>query len=401
MCALLLVLAAVLLTACAERMEQTDEPSERKFTVQQESEEANSADTEVAHEDAPTEQPEQHTAELIKEDEEPTEENEKPAEEKEPTEEEKPVVEEKTESAPEQQEDEEKTPVVKNETDPDAEWQIKLDNMSFLQAGETLVKAYGIDDTYAVAYTNTGDIGWGLNGRALLIDRQSGSVKQELYNVAADESKIPLGTLTPIRIGERILFGWQGVYTTGVKDHYYTMVNGTAKKCTSIVDDAYLSNGVFRTDVRVNVNDIDLDTNPDLFFQHFGWAYHTYWYFWSEDALDLREYKGIEITREELAKLENEKPTVQSYIQKMEQDGYVFDNMYLRGNGILNVNFYMEQEGYRDLACGTYLYSDGAFVPYPDAEYSSTGGRYEASCWSDEYCEAIVFPPLATIRGVQ
>lgn len=385
MCALLLVLAAVLLSACAGGVEQTAEPPEQVLAGGKSQEEA-VTETETE----PPEQPEQNAAELVEETVEPAEEE---------TPEETPADEKQPEPVPAKQDDKPETPVITNEADPDAEWQITLDNTSFLQAGETLVKAYGIDDTYAVAYTNTGDIGWGLNGRALLIDRQSGSVKQELYNVATDENEIPLGTLTPIRIGERILFGWQGVYTTGVKDHYYTMVNGTAKKCASIVDDTYLGDGVFRTSVRVNVNDIDLDTNPELFSQHFGWAYHTYWYFWSEDALDLREYKGIEITREELAELEKETPAVQSYIQKMEQDGYVFDNMYLRGNGILNVNFYKEQEGYRDLACGTYLYSGSAFVPYPDAEYSSTGGRYEASCWKDEYCEAVVFPPLAALRG--
>lgn len=299
---------------------------------------------------------------------------------------------------PSEQKREEDTLVEETETDPDAQWQITLDNTSFLQAGETLVKVYGIDETYAFVYTKTGDDAFGFQGRALLIDRQSGSVKQELYNVATAENNIPLGTLTPIRIGERILFGWQNVYTTGTKDHYYTIINGTVKKCASMVDDTYLGDGVFQMRVEENVNDIDQNTNPELFFQHFGWAYHTYWCFWSEDALDLREYKGIEITREELAKLEKEKPAVQAYIQKREKDGYVFDSMYLRGNGILNVNFYKQQEGYRDFACCTYLYSDGAFAPYPDAEYSSTGGNYEAACWPDEYCEAVVFPPLAALR---
>lgn len=379
-CALLLVLAAALLSACAGSEEQTVSPPRQELTALQTPEEERE-DPQAPQEDEPAEQ---------------TKTQEGPAEE---------VQEALDAKRPEltsaQQEEAEQTPAAQDDADPAEKWRTTLDNTAFLQSGETLAEVFGIDDTYAVAYTNTGENEWGLNGRALLIDRKSGSVKQELHNVAADEYQVPIGPLTPIRIEERILFGWQSIYTSGKKDHYYTIANGSVKKCESMVDATYLGDGVFQTIVRVSVNDIDMDKDPELFFQHLAWAYHTYWYFWSEDALDLREYRGIEITRDELAALETGDSAPQQYIRKMEQDGYVFDCMYLRGNGILNVNFYQEQEGYRDLACGTYLYSSGVFAPYPDAQSAEDGGRYEASCWKEALSEAVVFPPLAAIRSAQ
>lgn len=345
-----------------------------------------------------SEKPEKTTAEE-KNDEKPVEEKKEDVKPSEPNEPDEPNEPGETDKADEQTETDKSEEL--NETDPDAKWQIMLDDTAFLQPGETLVQAYGIDETYAIAYASTGDTGWGLNGRVLLIDRQSAAVKQELYNVTTDESGIPYEPFAPLQIGEQVLFGWRTVYTTGWVSHYCTIVNGSVKTCLRITDDFYQGDGVFQKIEKVCGNDIDSDTDPELFFQHFSWAYLTYWYFWSEDALDLREYQGIAITREELEQLEAGDSAVQQDIQKTEQDGYVFDIMYLRGNGILNVNFYKEQEGYRDFVCRTYQYSNGLFVPYPDTEQSFNAGRYEASCWKDEYCEAVVFPPLAAIRNAQ
>lgn len=378
-CAALLALLS-LLTACASKSQQVVWPAEKKTAPAQpmKQSEQPAADEKEAREDENAEWLEQHVSEPVEEDEESIE-KETP---------EKALAEEK-----------QSEPVGQSAADPEAEWQITLDNTDFLQSGETLVKAYEIDDAYAVAYTRTGDGTFAFQGRALLIDRQSGSVKEELYNSATDKYQIEVGTLTPIRVGERILFGFKKVYWSTTEDFYCTMEGGTLKKSRMPLNESkYVDHLGFKTSIRVSVNDIDYDTNPELFMEHFGWDYHTYWCFWSEDTLDMREYKGIEITREELAMLETGDSVVQQCIRKMEQDGYVFDTMYLRGNGILNVNFHEVQENYQNLACSTYLYSDGVFVPYPDAEFSFAGGRYEASQWKDEYCEAVMFQPLAELR---
>ena len=284
--------------------------------------------------------------------------------------------------------------------DPEAQWQIELDCTELLHSDEKTQQVYGIDDTYAVIYTNSADDAFGFVGRVLLLDRRNGSVS-ELYDVLADENRVPIGTLTPVRIGERVLFGWREVYSTASRMNYCTIEDGAVRKCMPLSDCTYQGNGEFTSIIEVSANDIDFEINPELYMEHLAWGYHTYWYFWSEDALDLRAYSGIEITQEELAQLEGTVPTVQRFIQEMERNGYVFDTMYLRGNGILNVNFYAEREGYREYVCGTYRDSNGFFEPYPDEDSKLAPGRYEEAAKKAEYCDVVVFPRLAALRAAR
>lgn len=285
----------------------------------------------------------------------------------------------------------------------DSEWLITLTDTSFLEPGETVRKAYGLDDVYAIVYTENGEKRYnGFYGRVLFLNRQTGAVED-----IQDEGTVVIDSITPIKIGDRVIFGW-GYYFSwilGVK--YYTIVDGMPKKSTfPLSNGTYLGNGVFASFQRgLDVSELPPDQIPP---DRSPFSVKSYYFFWSEEALDLRAYAGVEITSEELAQLETDAPTAQRFIQEQEQEGYVLDIMYLRGNGRLDVNFHRDEDGVRYYYWSEFKYTGSGFerlkdgwVEYYEGAPVLSPGKYQESPWDAEFSEAVVFPPLAAIRGAQ
>ena len=279
----------------------------------------------------------------------------------------------------------------------DSEWLITLADTSFLEQGETVRKAYGLDDVHAVVYTENGekqDIGF--YGRVLFLNCRTGAIE-----ILQDADQL-IDSITPIKIGDRVIFGWGYYYSWILAVNYYTIVDETLRECSFPVSNAsYCGNGEFCSFQKdYEVSDLPLD--------QFSFGMKSYWFFWSEEALDLRAYAGVEITREELAQLEADAPTAQRFLQEQEQEGYVLDIMYLRGNGGLDVNFHREEDGTRYYYCATFKYTGSGFerikdegVEYYEGAPVLSPGKYQESPWDAERSEDVVFPPLAAIRGVQ
>ena len=285
----------------------------------------------------------------------------------------------------------------------DSEWLITLTDTSFLEPGETVRKAYGLDDVHAIVYTENGEKrDYGFYGRVLFLNLQTGAVED-----IQDEGTVVIDSITPIKIGDRVIFGWGYYYSWVLAVNYYTIVDGMPKKSTfPLSNGMYLGNGVFASFQHdFEVSELPPDQLPP---DRSPFGMKSYYFFWSEEALDLRAYAGVEITREELAQLETDAPTAQCFLQEQEQEGYVLDIMYLRGNGRLDANFHRDEDGVRYYYCATFKYTGSGFerikdewVEYYEGAPVLSPGKYQESPWDAELSEAVVFLPLAAIRSAQ
>ena len=324
-----------------------------------------------------------------------SEETEAPAEQAE-------EAEKTTASEPEPQKENTEERTAYNSED-DSEWLITLTDTSFLEPGETVRKAYGLDDVHAIVYTENGEKrDYGFYGRVLFLNLQTGAVED-----IQDVGEIVIDSITPIKIGDRVIFGWGYYYSWVLAVNYYTIVDGMPKKSTfPLSNGEYLGNGVFASFQHdFEVSELPPDQLPP---DRTPFGMKSYYFFWSEEALDLRAYAGVEITRGELAQLETDAPTAQRFLQEQEQEGYVLDIMYLRGNGRLDANFHRDEDGVRYYYCAEFKYTGSGFERIKDGwiEYYEGApvlslGKYQESPWDAEFSEAVVFPPLAAIRGAQ
>lgn len=170
----------------------------------------------------------------------------------------------------------------------------------------------------------------------------------------------------------------------------YTTSNVT--EIYSVDGDSYFEDEYSRFGALYNVNgneftitlsDYDgfYDTEMEMFMGH-TWKPYYFSYFSDIDAIE--EYKGTDISIEEAAAYLPE-----GVLDEVIAEGYVIDRMYIRSNGIVNVNYHKEEYGsvyYGNLNYDTVnqVYIDAYSMGEDNSwEHSSFGGIYYSNIYGN------------------
>lgn len=145
--------------------------------------------------------------------------------------------------------------------------------------------------------------------------------------------------------GQRVLFGWQQTAGTALSTRLWTIENGAPKELDCPAEQlVWLDGGEF-TGTRSAWDAIE-DGDGGT-----GHTQKIYWLFWDEEAGALREYAGEEITEGELLELaqkgssgENSR-LVRQVLDAIRAEGGVLGSIWLRGNGVINLNYRIPLDG--------------------------------------------------------
>lgn len=235
-------------------------------------------------------------------------------------------------------------------------------NASFLPEEETLFVHYSLTDDYTIAYGNINpqppaeNETW-LKGHIYLLH------KDEVTVLNQNDESAEFFPIMPIRIGERVLFGWETLWGSTTTTTLYTLEYDRLIQIPNTGEALeYLEDGQFTTSCSAYDSS---KYNSDDFMTGHTWK--RYWLYWDEDSLSLREYGGIEITSEELLQIPaSNRELVQDTLTAITDGGYYLDTIYLRGNGIININYHSAAEYDNDLSYeyhnASLQLSDGTFT---------------------------------------
>lgn len=119
-----------------------------------------------------------------------------------------------------------------------------------------------------------------------------------------------------------------------------------------------------------------------------------YWLYWDEKASAFREYGGREISRADLLALEKAPNRLGLQLLKAIDRIGTLDSIYLRGNGIININYSVEKNGGLGHHNATLQLVDGelCMVSFKDTldesgvellDITDQGGIYEQAAWPE------------------
>lgn len=125
-----------------------------------------------------------------------------------------------------------------------------------------------------------------------------------------------------------------------------------------------------------------------------GHTYKPYYLYWPDGG--LREYGGLKITERQLLGISGARPVVEAVTKA----GNFLDDIYVRANGILNVNYHSGDKRNGALGNVTLVYRKGAVTPQPAAAgkartESLTAGNLSDFSYGGIYGAAL-FPQIAT-----
>lgn len=212
-----------------------------------------------------------------------------------------------------------------------------------LPAGETLYARYTLADGSTVLYSSrgapsagaepfTGGVYWaGPDGRA-----------ETLF---ANEYGDGCTVWEPVDVGGRVLFGCEVQLATTVQTHLWTLQNGRALAVDVPGETlAYLGGGQFA--VTSSAWDAVGMVENGRMQPAGGHTSKQYWLYWDEATVSLREYGGVPITEQQLLALELSQAEAQNLpadLAMIRADGGAVDSIYLRGNGVVNINYHFDQ----------------------------------------------------------
>lgn len=293
-----------------------------------------------------------------------------------PEEELTPAPEEEPEEPEEPEAPEEPEPYVFGET-------VELPELEGLSEEETIQQAVALTETACVVYTvqagSDADSDMGLSGQVYFYDRESGDLTL-LYD-AKEEIHLPYSPWLPVLTGSDVLFGWNRVYMTGADTSLWTLKDGAPVLVSDSIGMLFCEGDGQFTAIVSAYDLCEMEGFPTT-----GHTWKPYWFYWDADAHTLREYGGRAVTEQNLEDLEQADKTVQAYISELRQKGYELGDMYLRGNGILNVNYRLRSGDAVTNENATFQYTDGVFVPGRGADCvgaGDPGGVYLAASYPE------------------
>lgn len=155
--------------------------------------------------------------------------------------------------------------------------------------------------------------------------------------------------------GARKYFRINNIYATAGVTELYSVKDGSyyEELCSGV---GYVYNIVGNDcTITLSAYDTTYDSSIDAYIGH-SWKPYYFCYDAGVDA--IVEYVGEEISMEEAATY-----LPDGVLDEVMAEGYVVDNAFIRGNGILNVNYHFEE-------------SDGS-IQYKNLNYDTNAGVYE------------------------
>lgn len=199
--------------------------------------------------------------------------------------------------------------------------------------------------------------------------------------------------------GQRVLFGWQQTAGAALTTRLWTIENGAPKELGCPAEQlVWLEGGEF-TGTRSAWDAIEDEDGGT------GHTQKIYWLFWDEDACALREYAGEEITESELLELAQKGSSgessrlVRQVLDAIRAEGGVLGSIFLRGNGVINLNYRIPLDGAGTAWANHNVSFAGdanrnlSLIGFKDASpgglasellaVSDQGGVYEAAGWPE------------------
>ena len=118
-------------------------------------------------------------------------------------------------------------------------------------------------------------------------------------------------------------------------------------------------------------------------------TWKTYYMYWNGDFV---EYGGLKISEKDLLAYKN----AGTYVDQIKSQGYTIDSIYYRANGIININYSIENDTFIDYENLTLVLKDKAVTPLniyndpnvtfktaADLSKASYGGTYKACMFAD------------------
>lgn len=190
------------------------------------------------------------------------------------------------------------------------------------------------------------------NGDIYYIDKNGVKLVKEGTIEYADTGSV-------LDFGAKKYFMIEEMYVTSYVTYIFSVDNGDyIEDCYSGVGDLGSING---NDFTIAISEYDgiYDTENDNYMGH---TWKQYYFHYSEEDGYIKEYEGEYITKEEAEQLLPE-----GVIAEMISQGNEIDNIVLRENGILNVN---------------YRYVDGADIIFNNVNYDTVNNKY-IEPWGD------------------
>lgn len=187
----------------------------------------------------------------------------------------------------------------------------------------------------------------------------------------------------------RVLFGFTVAVGTWGDTRLWTLENGRAVEVEAPGENLeFLGEGRFAVVKSAWDGDAIL---VDGEWQFTGHTWKQYWLYWDEASFSFREYGGVAITEEQLSALAGAGPDVDTQLEAIRQAGGQVDSIYLRGNGIVNINYSIRRDEsalYRNITLQPD--ANGTLCPLTYQPYSSDwletldqGGVYAAAAFPE------------------
>ncbi|MCI8601591.1 MAG: M56 family metallopeptidase [Oscillospiraceae bacterium] len=196
---------------------------------------------------------------------------------------------------------------------------------------------------------------------------------------------------TPVTVGRTILFGMDIFTGNGFMPEIWALAPNDAvpRPIQVYGHQIQWTDGM---DFSVFVTDWDAAEDEDGFT---GRTEKIYWLYWDEKAGAFREYGGREISRTELLALETSGTNRmgRQLLKAIDRIG-TLDSIYLRGNGVVNINYSVEKDGGLRHHNATLQLADGelCLVTFKDTiaesgvellDITDQGGVYQQAVWPE------------------
>lgn len=275
---------------------------------------------------------------------------------------------------------------------------------ALLPENETEYVSYPLEDGYTVVCANlTGtdpaaadEIGFTGGFYLLTADGRLETLHETEYQGDVTDGSISAysycAPCAPMDAGNgRILFGFTMAVGTWGDTRLWTLENGRAVEVEVPGENLeFLGEGRFTVVKSAWDSDAIL---VDGEWQFTGHTWKQYWLYWDEESFSFREYGGVAITEKQLMALDGAGPDVQTQLEAIRLEGGQIDSIYLRGNGIVNINYSIRREE-------TALYQNITLQPDSDGKLCALTYQPYSSNWLETLDQggvyaAAAFPEIA------
>lgn len=212
----------------------------------------------------------------------------------------------------------------------------------------------GICEAFAFTGVESEDEWQAYTGRSWFINHEEATVIMESDLGVENPGKV-------IDFGNRKYYTINEMYATARVTSIYTVRNNQAvEEEVSKMGDMAISEGNDCT-ISQSCYDTMYDAEMDIMLGH---SWKMYYFHYSPDEDAIIEYKGREITADEAKAL-----CPDGLLEEIEADSYTIDKIFIRENGILNINISNSDE------VGN--------INYGNVNYDTVNGKY-ISAWRDD-----------------